>query len=145
VRSFARHWSATDPPTKTPPLGLLPYRPPRAQPYFYSDQEIRTLRRLLKSRLQPLAYVMVITLNPNASDALSSPILMCPYIENRISSHLLDDSRSCRLQIGQTEHRANCFEGRQFSSYCALAGEAQSSVLATQARLKLTGGMAAIG
>ena len=43
VRSFARHWSATDPSTEIPPLGLLPYRPKRAQPYFYSHQEIRTL------------------------------------------------------------------------------------------------------
>ena len=41
VRGFARYWSATDPSTEVPPLGLLPYRPNRAQPYFYSDQEIR--------------------------------------------------------------------------------------------------------
>jgi hypothetical protein len=34
VRGFARHWSATDPSTEVPPLGLLPYRPARAQPYF---------------------------------------------------------------------------------------------------------------
>ena len=27
VRGFARHWSATDPSTEVPPLGLLPYRP----------------------------------------------------------------------------------------------------------------------
>ena len=40
VRGFARHWSATDPSTEVPPLGLLPYRPKRAQPYFYSDHEI---------------------------------------------------------------------------------------------------------
>ena len=43
VRGFARHWSATDPLTEVPPLGLLPYRPPRAQPYFYSDHEIQSL------------------------------------------------------------------------------------------------------
>jgi len=43
VRGFARYWSATDPLTEVPPLGLLPYRPARAQPYFYSDHEIRTL------------------------------------------------------------------------------------------------------
>ena len=30
VRGFARHWSATDSSTEVPPLGLLPYRPPRA-------------------------------------------------------------------------------------------------------------------
>jgi integrase len=61
VRSFARHWSATDPSTEVPPLGLLPYRPKRAQPYFYSDHEIRTLLKAAKSRpsidpLRPWTY-----------------------------------------------------------------------------------------
>jgi integrase/recombinase XerD len=61
VRGFARHWSATDPSTEVPPLGLLPYRPPRAQPYFYSDQEIRTLLKAAKTRssidpLRPWTY-----------------------------------------------------------------------------------------
>src|SRR5207253_4857228 len=57
VRGFARHWSATDPSTEVPPLGLLPYQPPRAQPYFYSDQEIQTLLKAAKSRpsIDPLA------------------------------------------------------------------------------------------
>ena len=43
VRGFARHWSATDPRTEVPPWGLLPYRPRRARPYLYSDEEIRLL------------------------------------------------------------------------------------------------------
>ena len=50
VRGFARHWSATDPSTEVPPLGLLPYRPPRAQPYFYSDHEIRELLKAAKAQ-----------------------------------------------------------------------------------------------
>jgi integrase/recombinase XerD len=41
VRTFARHWSATDPRTEIPPTGLLPYHPKRATPYIYSDEEIR--------------------------------------------------------------------------------------------------------
>lgn len=45
VRLFARHRSATDPRTQVPPPGLLPYRPKRARPYLYSDQEIRGLVR----------------------------------------------------------------------------------------------------
>jgi integrase/recombinase XerD len=45
VRSFARHRSATDPRTQIPPAGLLPYRPKRAQPYMYSDEEIKELLR----------------------------------------------------------------------------------------------------
>ena len=61
VRGFARHWSATDPLTEVPPLGLLPYRPARAQPYFYSDHEIRKLLRAAKTRpsidpLRPWTY-----------------------------------------------------------------------------------------
>src|SRR5260370_9887608 len=61
VRGFARHWSATDPSTEVPPLGLLPYRPPRAPPYFYSDHEIRTLLKAAKTRpsidpLRPWPY-----------------------------------------------------------------------------------------
>jgi integrase/recombinase XerD len=45
VRGFARHRSATDPRTEIPPEGLLPYRPKRARPYLYSDEEIRRLLR----------------------------------------------------------------------------------------------------
>jgi hypothetical protein len=55
VRGFARHWSATDPLTEVPPLGLLPYRPKRAQPYFYSDHEIRTLLKAAKKVLADYA------------------------------------------------------------------------------------------
>ena len=61
VRIFARHRSATDPRTQIPPEGLLPYRPKRAQPYLYSDKEIRGLLRAalsLPSRggLRPWTY-----------------------------------------------------------------------------------------
>ena len=43
VRGFARYRSATDPRTQVPPQGLLPYRPQRARPYLYCDDEIRRL------------------------------------------------------------------------------------------------------
>lgn len=43
VRGFARHWSAIDPVTEIPPVGLLPYRPRRARPYLYTDEEIARL------------------------------------------------------------------------------------------------------
>jgi len=45
VRQFARYRSATDPRTQIPPAGLLPFRPKRARPYLYSDNEIRQLLR----------------------------------------------------------------------------------------------------
>ncbi len=43
VRCFARYWSATDPRTEIPPPGLLPYRPKRATPYIYSNDEIQQI------------------------------------------------------------------------------------------------------
>jgi integrase/recombinase XerD len=43
VRVFARHWSTIDPRTEIPPAGLLPFRPQRARPYLYSEQEIQEL------------------------------------------------------------------------------------------------------
>ena len=43
VRVFARHQHALDARTEVPPYGLLPYRPPRARPYLYTEDEIRRL------------------------------------------------------------------------------------------------------
>lgn len=43
VRGFARYRSAIDPQTQVPPVGLLPYRTQRAQPYLYSNDEIQHL------------------------------------------------------------------------------------------------------
>jgi integrase len=61
VRIFARHRSATDPRTQIPPEGLLPYRPKRARPYLYSNDEILgLLQAALKlpcgSGLRPWTY-----------------------------------------------------------------------------------------
>jgi len=43
VRGFARYLSAIDRRTQVPPSALLPYRPKRAHPYFYTDREIEDL------------------------------------------------------------------------------------------------------
>jgi integrase len=45
VRTFARYRSATDPRTQIPAEGLLPFRPKRARPYLYTDDEINALLR----------------------------------------------------------------------------------------------------
>jgi integrase/recombinase XerD len=45
VRGFARYRSATDPRTQIPPMALLPFKPKRARPYLYSDEEISSLLR----------------------------------------------------------------------------------------------------
>jgi len=49
VRSFARYWSATDPRTQIPPTGLLPYRPKRATPYIYSNDEIQQILKAARN------------------------------------------------------------------------------------------------
>ena len=61
VRVFARHWRASDPRTEIPPAGLLPFRPQRAQPYLYSEQEIQKLLTAAKglsapNQLRPWTY-----------------------------------------------------------------------------------------
>jgi len=48
VRLFATHWSATDPRTAVPPLGLLPYRYHRKPPHIYTNDEILRLIRAAK-------------------------------------------------------------------------------------------------
>jgi integrase len=64
VRVFARYRSATDRRTQIPPYGLLPFRPKRARPYLYSEEEIRKLLcaalrmpcRYERGKLRPWVY-----------------------------------------------------------------------------------------
>ena len=49
VRCFARHHIGSDPKTEMPRHGLLPFRPERAHPYLYSNEEVQ---RLLEAALQ---------------------------------------------------------------------------------------------
>jgi integrase/recombinase XerD len=49
ARSFARYLSAIDPRTEIPPAALLPYRPQRARPYIYTNQEIERLLAAARS------------------------------------------------------------------------------------------------
>jgi integrase/recombinase XerD len=61
VRGFAHYWSATDATTEVPPDGLLPYRPRRAKPYLYSEEQIHQLLETAKNMpathsLQPWTY-----------------------------------------------------------------------------------------
>jgi len=53
VRSFARYWSATDPQTEIPPLGLLPHRTKRSTPYIYSNDEIQHLLKAARNLPPP--------------------------------------------------------------------------------------------
>lgn len=67
VRGFARHRSATDQRTEIPPWGLLPYRPRRANPYLYTDEEIKQLLEaaltlLPNGSLRPWTYYCLLGL-----------------------------------------------------------------------------------
>lgn len=67
IRGFARYWSATDPRTEVPPVGLLPHHYLRPAPYLYADDEIRQLleaARQLPSPggLRPWTYSTVLGL-----------------------------------------------------------------------------------
>jgi integrase len=67
VRSFARYWSATDPRTEIPPMGLLPYRTKRATPYIYSNDEIQHLLKAARNLppstgLRPWTYYSLLGL-----------------------------------------------------------------------------------
>jgi integrase len=54
VRQFARYRSASDPRTQIPALGLLPFKPKRARPYLYTDEEIeQLLHATLHMQLSP--------------------------------------------------------------------------------------------
>ena len=67
VRRFAQFWSASDPRTEVPPLGLLPHRYGRTPPYIYTEGEIRRLiavARQLPSAtgLRPATYATLLGL-----------------------------------------------------------------------------------
>jgi len=49
VRGFARYQCAIDSRTEIPSKGLLPYRPQRARPYIYTDQEVERLLAAARS------------------------------------------------------------------------------------------------
>lgn len=70
VRGFASYRSATDPRTQIPPPSLLPFKPKRARPYLYSNEEIRSLLqsslkmpcRFERGKLRPWVYYCLIGL-----------------------------------------------------------------------------------
>jgi integrase len=67
VRRFAPFWSASDPRTEVPPLGLLPHRYRRKPPYIYPEDEVRRLiavaQRLPSATgLRPATYATLVGL-----------------------------------------------------------------------------------
>lgn len=96
VRGFARYRSGEDPLTQIPPLGLLPYRAPRARPYIYSAAEIRKLLRAalhLRSTatLKPWTYYslfgLLATTGMRISEALNLQIKDIDWFEGILTIH----------------------------------------------------------
>ena len=61
VRGFTAYHRGIDPGTEVPPCGLLPHPPQRAQPYLYSEEEIRQLLKAARKlpptdSLRPSTY-----------------------------------------------------------------------------------------
>lgn len=90
VRLFARYRSATDPRTQIPPAGMLPFRPKRARPYLYSDQEIEQL----------LSATLHMPLSPRHRKrcALLPWVYYCLFGLLSVSGLRLGEARNLKLQ-----------------------------------------------
>jgi integrase/recombinase XerD len=87
VRGLARYRSSTDPRTQIPLPGLLPFRPKRARPYLYSDEEITNLLRAALK--MPHRY---------ASGALLPWVYYCLFGLLSVSGLRLSEARNLELQ-----------------------------------------------
>jgi integrase/recombinase XerD len=121
VRTFARHRSATDPRTQIPPEGLLPYRPKRARPYLYSEEEIRSLLRA--ALRMPYRY---------ERDKLRPRAFYCLFGLLSVSGLRLGEARNLELQDVDLKAAVLTIRGAKFgktrlvplhASTCAVLGD----------------------
>ena len=106
VRGFARYRSATDPRTQIPPAGLLPFRPKRARPYLYSDQEIE---QLLHATLH-----MPLSPRHRKRCALLPWVYYCLFGLLSVSGLRLGEARNLRLQDVDLEAGVLTIRGAKF-------------------------------
>jgi integrase/recombinase XerD len=103
VRIFARYRHAFDPRTEIPPDGLLPYRPKRARPYRYSDQEVRSLVRA--ARTMPYHY---------QRGALRPWVYSCLFGLLSVSGLRLGDARNLELHDVDLQAAVLTIRGAKF-------------------------------
>jgi integrase/recombinase XerD len=103
VRIFARYRHAFDPQTEIPPDGLLPYRPKRARPYRYSDEEIRRLVRA--ARTMPYHY---------QRGALRPWVYSCLFGLLSVSGLRLGDARNLELHDVDLQAAVLTIRGAKF-------------------------------
>ena len=87
VRGFASYRTGADPATEVPPLSLLPFRSQRAQPYLYTEEEIRRLLEAARSlvtphKLQPLTYYCLFGLLAVSGMRLGEALNLQPHDAN---------------------------------------------------------------
>jgi integrase len=87
VRGFARYRSSIDPRTQIPVLGLLPFKPKRARPYLYSNEEIADL--LHAALNMPYRY---------ENGALLPWVYYCLFGLLSVSGLRLNEARNLQLQ-----------------------------------------------
>jgi integrase/recombinase XerD len=134
VRGFARYRSGEDPTTEIPPLGLLPYRAPRARPYLYSAREIRELLKAAQhlrstSKLKPWTYYclfgLLATTGMRISEALNLQVNDVDWSEEIITIHgtkfgksrLVPLHPSTRKVLSAYAERRDRFLGRKTVSH----------------------------
>lgn len=103
VRIFARYRHATDPRTEVPPDGLLPFRPPRARPYLYADEEIA---RLLQAALTMPCRYECGTLRPR--------VFYCLFGLLSVSGLRLGEARNLRLDDVDLDAGVLTIQGAKF-------------------------------
>jgi integrase len=103
VRIFARYRRAFDPRTEIPPDGLLPYRPQRARPYLYSDEEIRRL--VCVARTMPYHY---------QRGALRPWVYSCLFGLLSVSGLRLGDARNLELHDVDLQAAVLTIRGAKF-------------------------------
>jgi integrase/recombinase XerD len=92
VRQFARYRSASDPRTQIPALALLPFKPKRARPYLYTEQEIKQLlHATLHMPLSPHCPVRV-------SCALLPWVYYCLFGLLSVTGLRLGEARNLKLE-----------------------------------------------
>jgi integrase len=103
VRGFARYRSSSDPRTQIPSPGLLPFKPKRARPYLYSDEEIKSLLRAALK--MPHRY---------ESGALLPWVYYCLFGLLSVSGLRLGEARNLKLQDVDLDNAVLTVRGAKF-------------------------------
>jgi len=123
IRVFARYQHVLDLRTEVPPPGLLPYRPQRAKPYLYSDQEIRRLlsaTRQLRSSvgIRPHTYRCLVGLLAASGLRISEALALQPVdVDLKTGILTIRESKFRKSRLVPI-HRSTIAPLRQYAAHC---------------------------